>query len=64
MKLYSLLILTKNTTNAKKNLKHHVNKTGQQYTLYTTYSHVLDGVIESSGSSTKKILSFFLAIYH
>ena len=58
MKLYSLLILTKNTKKVKNNFKAsqkseivifqvvycHVNKTNQRYVaLYTTYSHVLDG---------------------
>ena len=65
MKLYSLLILTKNTRKSKNNFKApkmseidivpgrtivycHVNKTNQQYTtLYTTYSHVLDGKIKA-----------------
>ena len=62
MKLYSLLILTKNTKKSKNNFKAPkkseiaifpgrilpVNKTSQQYTgLYTTYSHVLDGEIKA-----------------
>ena len=42
MKLYNLLILTKNTNKSKKKIE-----TSQQYTaLYTTYSHVLDGKIK------------------
>ena len=62
MKLYSLLILTKNTKKSKNNFKApkkseivisqivycHVNKTSQQYTaLHTIYSHVLDDQIKA-----------------
>ena len=62
MELYNLLILTENTKKSKNNFKHrkrvkwlyfqvvycHVNKTSQQYTtLYTTYSHVLEGKIKA-----------------
>ena len=59
LKLYSLLVLTKNTKKSKNNIKApktsdfqvlycHVNKTSQQYTaLYTKYSHVLDGEIKA-----------------
>ena len=63
MKLYSLLILTKNTKKAQNNFKTPKKSeiglaifpgrilpcnTSQQYTApYTTYSHVLDGEIKA-----------------
>ena len=62
IKLYSLLILTKNKKKSKNKLQAqkkseivifhvvycHVNKTSQQYTaLYTTYSHALGGKIKA-----------------
>ena len=61
MKLYSLLILNKNTKKSKNNFKApkkelnsyisrscmHVNKSQQCTSLYTTYSHVLDGDIKA-----------------
>ena len=48
MKLYSLLIWTKNTKKSKNNLKAPKKSEIVQYTeLYTTYSHVLDGEIKA-----------------
>ena len=60
MKLYSLLILTKNTKKSKKKFRapkkseknyifrSYIAKTNQQYTtLYTRYSHVLNREIKA-----------------